>query len=111
VKSTLIFGHRAFPHCKSWVSSRRLKLITKILAALFFVPLVVFAQETTAPNQDSATFDSDGTAHATRVVPMPSTVSPEAQLWLKEIEHETPQPEDLAEIRARTDHWQCSTRV
>jgi acetyl esterase/lipase len=36
---------------------------------------------------------------------MPATVSPEAQQWLKEIEHETPQAKGLSEIRARTDDW------
>ena len=36
---------------------------------------------------------------------MPSTVSPEAQQWLKEIEQESPQSKDLAEIRAGTDAW------
>ncbi|MBV9180703.1 MAG: alpha/beta hydrolase [Acidobacteria bacterium] len=56
-------------------------------------------------NPDSSTFDADGTAHITRMVPIPSTVSPEAQAWLKEIEHQAPQPGDLAEIRARTDAW------
>ena len=36
---------------------------------------------------------------------MPSTVSPEAQQWLKEIEQESPQSKDLADIRAGTDAW------
>ena len=36
---------------------------------------------------------------------MPSTVSPEAQQWLKEIEQESPQSKDLAEIRKGTDEW------
>jgi hypothetical protein len=31
------------------------------------------------PAADSATFDPDGTAHITRTIPMPSTISPEAQ--------------------------------
>jgi acetyl esterase/lipase len=56
-------------------------------------------------NPDSATFDPDGAAHVIRLVPMPPTVSPEAQQWLKEIEHESPQPKDLAEQRAGTDAW------
>src|ERR1700681_2420542 len=63
------------------------------------------AQTGDAPNPDSATFDSDGTAHIVRVVPMPSTVSPEAQQWLKEIEKESPQSGDLAAIRAGVDQW------
>jgi epsilon-lactone hydrolase len=65
-------------------------------------------QATPGLNPDSATFDPDGTVHVTRVVPMPSTVSPEAQQWLKDIEREQPEPKDLAEIRARTDAWQKS---
>lgn len=63
------------------------------------------AQTSGAPNPDSSTFDPDGTAHIVRVVPMPSTVSPEAQQWLKEIEKESPQQGDLAAIRAGVDKW------
>jgi epsilon-lactone hydrolase len=63
------------------------------------------AQGGAPANPDSATFDADGTAHVTRLVPFPSTVSPEAQQWLKEIEHESPPPKDLAEARAHTDEW------
>ena len=61
------------------------------------------AQQT--PDPDSSTFDSDGTAHVTRVVPMPMTVSREAQQWLKEVEHEASQPKNLAELRKGTDEW------
>ncbi len=57
------------------------------------------------PNPDTSAFDPDGTAHITRVVPMPNTVSPEGQKWLKEIEHEGHPAKDLAEIRAGTDQW------
>jgi monoterpene epsilon-lactone hydrolase len=35
-----------------------------------------------APNPDSASFDPDGTAHITRVLPLPRGVSPEAQALL-----------------------------
>jgi len=63
------------------------------------------SQSSMSANPDSATFDSDGSAHVTRMVPVPNTVSPEAQKWLKEIEHESPQPKDLAEQRAGTDAW------
>ena len=59
-------------------------------------------------NPDTSTFDADGTAHITRVVPMPTTVSPEAQKWLKEIEGETPTSSTLPERRARTEKWQKS---
>jgi len=64
-------------------------------------------QSTTVAPLDSATFDADGTAHLTRVVPMPATVSTEAQHWLESLEHTTPGPETLAERRARTDVWRA----
>jgi acetyl esterase/lipase len=54
---------------------------------------------------DSATFDPDGTAHITRVVLMPSTVSPEAQKWLASLAKSTSGPESLAERRKHTDEW------
>src|SRR3954465_13584563 len=63
------------------------------------------AQTSAASNPDSATFDSDGTAHILRVVPMPMTVSSVAQQWLKQIEKESPQSKDRAEIRKGTDEW------
>jgi acetyl esterase/lipase len=73
--------------------------------AAFLLALSASAQITAASDPDSGTFDPDGTAHINRVVPMPATVSPEAQQWLKEIEHEGPQSKDLAEIRSGTDAW------
>ncbi len=57
--------------------------------------------------QDSTTFDADGTAHIVRVVPMPLTISTEAQNWLASLTHSTPGPESLAERRKRTDVWRA----
>jgi monoterpene epsilon-lactone hydrolase len=83
------------------------KYVLRVLPLLGFAAVGAVAQS--APiNPDSATFDTDGTAHITRVVPMPATVSPEAQKWLKEIEHESPQPTTLVDRRARTERWQQS---
>ena len=65
------------------------------------------AQNATEPQKDSASFDPDGTAHVTRVVPMPLTISTEAQTWLESLTHSTPGPETLAERRARTDEWRA----
>jgi len=72
---------------------------------LLLLPRLASAQ--TVPNPDSATFDPDGTAHVARLVPMPATLSPEAQQWLKEIERESPQPQDLTETRKHTDEWRA----
>jgi epsilon-lactone hydrolase len=65
------------------------------------------AQSNSTAPKDSATFDPDGTAHITRIVPMPPTVSPEAQTWLESLNHSTPGPEGLAERRKRTDAWRA----
>ncbi|MBZ5667981.1 MAG: alpha/beta hydrolase [Acidobacteriia bacterium] len=80
--------------------------------SLCFVATVVFvlgstlACQTTSAQQDSATFDADGTAHITRVIPMPATISPEAQKWLESLnEQKVGPPETLAERRTNTDAW------
>jgi acetyl esterase/lipase len=65
------------------------------------------SQTTSEAQKDSATFDVDGTAQITRVVPMPTTISTEAQTWLESLTHTTPGPETLAERRARTDVWRA----
>jgi acetyl esterase/lipase len=80
------------------------------LSILFWLLLLATAvsAQSASSNPDSATFDPDGTAHVTRVVPMPTTVSPEAQQWLKQIDRNSPQPEEsLAERRKHTDEWRA----
>jgi len=42
-----------------------------------------------------------------RVVPMPATISPEAQKWLASLNEKKSGPESLAERRARTDIWRA----
>jgi acetyl esterase/lipase len=74
---------------------------------MVFMAVAAAAQSSPIPQQDSATFDSDHTARLRRVVPMPSTISPEAQQWLATLEHSTPGPESLAERRIRTDKWRA----
>ncbi|HEY1725101.1 MAG TPA: alpha/beta hydrolase fold domain-containing protein [Steroidobacteraceae bacterium] len=56
---------------------------------------------------DSGRFDADGTAHITRVVPVPSMISPEAQQWLASLPGNQPGDEDLATRRSRTDAWRA----
>jgi monoterpene epsilon-lactone hydrolase len=63
------------------------------------------AQSAPPAPQDSATFDADGTAHLTRVVPMPTTISPEAQQWLASLTTQKGGSESLADRRAGTDAW------
>jgi hypothetical protein len=57
------------------------------------------------PIEDSATFDADGTALITRVVPMPSTVSPEARKYLSGLEKGNHPTDTLEQRRTGTDAW------
>src|ERR1700726_2404703 len=56
-------------------------------------------------SRDGATFGADGTALITRVVPMPSTVSPDAQKWLASLTQKSSAPQTLEQRRAGTDQW------
>jgi epsilon-lactone hydrolase len=75
--------------------------------SLFVLNLAAISQTAAVPQKDSATFDADGTAHLTRIVPAPTTISPEAQQWLASLTHSTPGPESLEERRKRTDIWRA----
>jgi epsilon-lactone hydrolase len=82
----------------------------KITALPFIATIAIAsaltAQSTPAVPQDSAAFDPDGTAHITRVIPMPATISPEAQKWLESLnQQKVGPPETLAERRTHTDAW------
>jgi monoterpene epsilon-lactone hydrolase len=57
------------------------------------------------PSADTGKFDADGSAHITRIVPMPSSISPEAQQWLQSLTLKKSGPQTLAERRASTDKW------
>jgi epsilon-lactone hydrolase len=83
------------------VAACALNALTAVLAATSLT-----AQSASTAPQDSATFDSDDTAHITRVVPMPATISPEAQKWLESLDQQkVGPPETLAERRTHTDAW------
>ncbi len=91
------------------------KLFTRLwfpLHAIFltavFSPGLLRAQSAAprdTPQADGATFDADGAAHLTRVVPMPSTVSAEAQDWLASLARRNYAPQTLEQRRVSTDEW------
>jgi epsilon-lactone hydrolase len=83
----------------------RILFLAPLTFALAAFPLK--AQTNSAVEKDSAAFDSDGTAHITRTVPVPQTISAEAQKWLNSLIASTPGPESLAERRKRTDIWRA----
>jgi epsilon-lactone hydrolase len=67
------------------------------------------AQQAPADRQqtDSSTIAADGTAYVTRVVPVPTTISPEAQKVLARVESDAAKPQTLEQRRTGTDEWQA----
>jgi acetyl esterase/lipase len=89
---------------------------TKILVALFLSSAsIALAQQTPpqattaaqAPNTDTSYIDTDGTAHITRVIPVPSDLSPEAKKSLSRQVSDAAHPQSLEERRHGTDVWQA----
>lgn len=79
-----------------------------LLLALGLVPSLAFAQTTaqTAAQSDTSYIDADGTAHITRVVPVPPSLSPEAKKVVSRQISDASKPMPLAERRTGTDAWQ-----
>jgi epsilon-lactone hydrolase len=96
-----------------------MQLAFRVAAVLLLLnPFCALAQQpapsTTAadaPNRDTAFVDSQGTAHITRVVPVPATISPEAQKMLSRAISDQAATETLADRRARTDASTAAARL
>lgn len=72
-------------------------------------PRVLVAQENrtcTPPQTDTSVMDANGTARVTRVVPVPDTLSPEAQKAVSVSRPDTEPPYDAAKDRAQASAWQ-----
>src|SRR5271169_5635219 len=81
-----------------------------IAAALFMLMPSMPGQQkqsTPVPPADTCAVDSDGTAHVTRVVPVPGTISVEAQASLARPGNSAPDA-SLSERRSRTDTFRIS---
>ena len=96
----------------TWVPSVAALLASAVLP----MSVDVQAQQTTTdpaqtmsqgPQTDTSYIGPDGTAHVTRVVPVPATISPEAQKMLARPTPDDPTPQPLAERRSTTDTWQA----
>ncbi len=94
----------------------------KITSAAFFVLLASAAltaqpappAPTTAaeaPTRDTSYIDEQGTAHITRVVPVPQTVSIQSQFFLRHALPDQGPPESLADRRKTTDAYTARARV
>jgi epsilon-lactone hydrolase len=64
-----------------------------------------------APTRDTSYIDAQGTAHVTRVVPVPKTISAEAQRLLSRPQPDQGPPQSLAERRKGTDAYTARARV
>src|SRR5271156_4175325 len=65
-----------------------------------------YGKQATPPQSDTSYIDGHGTAHITRVVPVPQTISPEAQKTLSRVVPDANVPQTLEQRRAGTDKWQ-----
>lgn len=79
------------------------------VALLISTGAALSAQTTaaTAPTKDSSYIDSQGTARVTRIVPIPKTVSPQAQQFLARPVSDTKPNVSLQQRRKGTDTWQA----
>jgi monoterpene epsilon-lactone hydrolase len=78
---------------------------TVFLSPLLCTLLLAYSAPSQTGSEDAATFDPDGTAHITRTIPMPSTISPEAQKWLAGLAQQKSGPQTLEQRRKSTDEW------
>jgi epsilon-lactone hydrolase len=64
-----------------------------------------------APTRDTSYIDDQGAAHITRVVPVPQTISPQAQLVVGRAAPDQGPPQSLDERRKLTDEYTARARV
>jgi len=64
-----------------------------------------------APTHDTSYIDENGTAHVTRVVPVPETISIQSQHFLSRREPDQGPPQPLEERRKMTDAYTAHARV
>ena len=81
-----------------------MRYVVFVIAVGLSVPAPLPGQDSNAPKADTCIVDADGTAHVTRVIPVPETISPEAQKMISWPGPSGPEP-SLAERRAGTDRF------
>lgn len=92
---------------------RELRAIT--WASLFASSLLIAQRRATsaaeAPTRDSSYIDANGTAHITRVVPVPQDLSPQARKFISQSVPDESPAESLEVRRANTDKWSERARA
>ena len=88
-------------------------MMRRICNSLRYAGVLTFCLATTslavAQQTDSSIIQPDGTAIVTRIVPVPKTISPEAQRVLARQVSDAAVPQTLADRRTHTDEWQNRT--
>ena len=79
-----------------------------VLATVASVVAQEPATKCAPPQADTSFINAQGTAHVTRVVPVPDTLSPEAQKAVSAPRPDTEGPYDAAKDRAQADAWQVN---
>jgi epsilon-lactone hydrolase len=86
---------------------KALLIALALCALLLSAPSPIAQQPATTPQTDSSEVDAQGTAHITRVIPLPMTISPEARDYLTHpVIHPGPNA-TVEEVRAATDAMQA----
>ena len=82
---------------------------TGLVAQQSAVPAATTAAD--APTRDTSYVDEQGTAHVTRVIPVPQTISSQAQLAVGHAEPDQGPPQPLEDRRKMTDAYTARARV
>ena len=85
----------------------RIQFIFAVIAVLLVAPAGGAQQLPSSKQNNSSTIAPDGTAYVTRIVPVPKTISPEAQKMLARVVSDAAAPESLEQRRIGTDKWQA----
>jgi len=93
-------------------------MLRPIVLPMLLAPAMLLAQQAPAPTtaaeaptRDASYIDAQGTAHVTRVVPVPQTISPQAQLFIGHAEPDQGPPQSLEDRRKMTDAYTARARV
>jgi epsilon-lactone hydrolase len=89
-------------HC--WRAAMFLAAIAGALLVLWSTLVASQNQPAPVPQTDTCTVDPDSTEHVTRVIPVPGTISQEAQKYISRPQSSGPEP-SLAERRTSTDKF------
>src|SRR5215469_2608010 len=94
-----------------WFNPFAMKALVILAAFVFSIALCAQTTATAAAKSNTSFIDSNGTAHITRIVPVPQTVSREARKMLGRPQSDALDNSTVAQQRASTDAWQKSAGV